>query len=119
VLRMRLDTARRFQSPVVTRLSTASQPLFNWKNKMYATHRRDFDRAALRVEGGRRAVAACVPRGGAGKPIALGLVGTGPNGEDITPLRAEIAAYQSRMENPDLIVPAGQRPRYEAAFAKF
>ena len=119
VLRMRLDTARRFQSPVVTRLSTASQPLFNWKNKMYATHRRDFDRAALRVEGEPPAVAPVIPLGRDGKPIALGLVGTGPNGEDITPLRAEIAAYQSRMENADLIVPAGQRPRYEAAFAKF
>ena len=27
--------------------------------------------------------------------------------------------YQSRMKNPDLEVPAGQRARYEAAFAKF
>jgi len=119
VSRMRLDTAMRFASPVVKGLSTASQPLFNWKNAQYASHRRDFDRAALRVEGEPPPVAPVLPLDRNGKPVALGLVGTGPNGEDLTPLRAEIAAYTSRMANPDLVVPAGQRPRYEAAFAKF
>ena len=119
VERMRHDTAMRFGSPIVKGLSTASQPLFNWKNKAYASHRRDFDRAALRVEGEPPAVAPVIPLGRDGKPVSLGLVGTGPNGEDLTPLRAEVAAYKSRMENPDLVVPAGQRPRYEAAFARF
>ena len=38
---------------------------------------------------------------------------------DMTKLRADVAAYTSRMENADLVVPAGQRARYEAAFAKF
>ena len=49
VLRMRKDTSLKFSSPVVKGLSVASQPLMNWKNRQYATHRRDFERAALRV----------------------------------------------------------------------
>ena len=51
VVRMRKDTSLKFASPVVSGLSVATQPLMNWKNRQYATHRRDFDRAALRVEG--------------------------------------------------------------------
>ncbi len=43
----------------------------------------------------------------------------GPNGEDLTALKAQVRAYASRMENADLVVPAGQRARYEAAFATF
>src|SRR5262249_33308698 len=34
-------------------------------------------------------------------------------------LKAQVRAYASRMENSDLVVPAGQRARYEAAFARF
>ena len=49
VVRMRKDTSLKFASPVVKGLSVASQPLMNWKNRQYATHRRDFERAALRV----------------------------------------------------------------------
>jgi hypothetical protein len=51
--------------------------------------------------------------------VGYGLVGLGPNGEDLTALKAQVRAYASRMENADLVVPAGQRARYEAAFAKF
>ena len=51
--------------------------------------------------------------------MGYGLVGTGPNGEDLTALKAQARAYASRMENADLVVPAGQRARYEAAFARF
>jgi len=119
VLRMRKDTSLKFASPGVKGLNNATQPLMNWKNRAYATHRRDFDRAALRVEGEAPANAPELPLDRDGKPIALGLVGNGPNGEDLTELRAQVAAYNSRMENPDLAVPAGQRARYEAAFAKF
>ncbi|MCM3879707.1 MAG: DUF1592 domain-containing protein [Vicinamibacterales bacterium] len=113
VVRMRKDTALRFASPRVKGLNPATQPLMNWKNRAYATHRRDFDRVALRVEG------EPAPE----KPITPankgGLVGAGANGEDVNALRAIAADYASRMENPDLEVPAGQRARYEAAFAAF
>src|SRR5947207_5832488 len=119
VVRMRKDTALTFASPMVKALRVSTRPLMNWKNRMYATHRRDFDRAALRVEGEAPPVEPALPLGRDGKPVGYGLVGLGPNGEDLTALKAQVRAYASRMENADLVVPAGQRARYEAAFAKF
>ena len=119
VVRMRRDTSLVFASPMVKGLSVRTQPLMNWKLRAYATHRRDFDRAALRVEGEAPALEPTIPLGRDGKPVGYGLVGTGPNGEDLTALKAQVRAYASRMENADLVVPAGERARYEAAFAKF
>ena len=119
VIRMRKDTALTFATPPVKGLSVRTQPLMNWKNRAYATHRRDFDRTALRVEGEPPPVEPVLPRGRDGKVVGYGLVGTGPNGEDLTALKAQARAYVSRMANADLVVPAGQRARYEAAFAKF
>jgi hypothetical protein len=119
VVRMRRDTSLVFASPTVKGLSVRTQPLMNWKLREYATHRRDFDRAALRVEGEAPAVEPTIPLGRDGKPAGYGLVGTGPNGEDLTALKAQVRAYSSRMENADLVVPAGQRARYETAFARF
>ena len=113
VLRMRKDTAMKFASPVVRGLSVASQPLMNWKNRQYATHRRDFERSALRVADEPPPVEVKTP------DVRRGLVGGGQNGEDLNALYALAEQYQSRMKNPDLEVPAGQRPRYEAAFARF
>jgi hypothetical protein len=119
VVRMRKDTSLVFASPTVKGLSVRTQPLMNWKNRAYATHRRDFDRAALRVEGEAPPVEPALPLGRDGKVVGYGLVGLGPNGEDLTALKAQVRAYASRMENTDLLVPAGQRTRYEAAFARF
>ena len=119
VVRMRKDTALVFGSPMVKGLSVRTQPLMNWKLRAYATHRRDFDRAALRVDGETPPVEPKIPLGRDGKPAGYGLVGLGPNGEDLTALKAQVRAYASRMENADLVVPAGELVRYEAAFAKF
>jgi hypothetical protein len=113
VVRMRKDTSLKFASPKVKGLNPATQPLMNWKNRAYATHRRDFDREALRVAGEPPPIAPIVPVGKGG------LVGAGANGEDVNAQRAIAAQYESRMDNPDLDVPAGQRATYEAAFAKF
>ena len=113
VVRMRKDTALKFASPVVRGLSVASQPLMMWKNRQYATHRRDFERAALRVADEPPPVEVKMPT------VRRGLVGGGQNGEDLNTLYALAEQYQSRMKNPDLDVPAGQRARYEAAFARF
>ena len=113
VTRMRKDTSLKFASPKVKGLNPATQPLMNWKNRAYATHRRDFDRTALRVEGEPPPAEPIRPEGKGG------LVGAGANGEDVNALRAIAADYDSRMANPDLVVPAGERARYEAAFAKF
>ncbi len=119
VVRMRKDTSLVFSSPTVKGLSVRTQPLMNWKLRAYATHRRDFDRAALRDEGEAPPVEPTIPLGRDGKPVGYGLVGLGPNGEDLTALKAQVRAYASRMENADLVVPAGQRARYEEAFATF
>src|SRR5262245_40225276 len=119
VVRTRKDTSLVFASPTVKGLSVRTQPLMNWKLRAYATHRRDFDRAALRVEGEAPAVEPTIPVGRDGKAVGYGLVGLGPNGEDLTALKAQVRAYASRMENADLVVPAGERARYEAAFARF
>ena len=119
VVRMRKDTSLTFASPKVKGLSIRTQPLMNWKNRAYATHRRDFDRSALRVEGEPLPVPAALPLGRDGKVVGYGLIGVGPGGEDLTALKAQVRAYASRIENADLVVPAGQRARYEAAFAKF
>lgn len=113
VVRMRKDTSLKFASPVVRGLSVASQPLMNWKNRQYATHRRDFERAALRGADEPPPVEVKMP------DAKRGLVGGGLNGEDLNALRALAEQYESRMKNPDLEVPAGQRARYEAAFARF
>ena len=118
VVRMRQDTSLTFASPRVKGLSIRTQPLMNWKNRAYATHRRDFDRAALRVEG-EPCRSARAPAGPDGKIVGYGLIGVGPGGEDLTALKAQVRAYSSRIENADLVVPTGQRARYEAAFARF
>ncbi len=113
VVRMRKDTSLKFASPVVKGLSVATQPLMNWKNRQYATNRRNFERAALRVADEPPPVEVKMP------DAKRGLIGGGLNGEDLNALRALAEQYQSRMQNPDLEVPAGQRARYEAAFARF
>jgi hypothetical protein len=113
VVRMRKDTSLKFASPIVKGLSVASQPLMMWKNRQYATHRRDFERAALRVDGEPPPVEVKMP------DAKRGLVGGGANGEDLNALIALAQQYESRMKNADLVVPAGQRARYETAFAKF
>jgi hypothetical protein len=113
VVRMRKDTSLKFASPVVKGLSVATQPLMNWKNRQYATNRRNFERAALRVADEPPPVEVKMP------DAKRGLIGGGLNGEDLNAVRALAEQYQSRMQNPDLEVPAGQRARYEAAFARF
>ena len=51
VVKVRSHTAMQFTAPAVKGLSPTSQPLMNWKLRAFASHRRDFDRGALRVEG--------------------------------------------------------------------
>jgi hypothetical protein len=118
VIRMRNDTSLTFASPRVQGLNPATQPLMNWKLRAYASHRRDFDRTALRVEGEPLPPAPAMPLRN-GKPVGFGLIGVGPSGEDLTALKAQVVAHPSRMANVDLEVPAGARARYEEAFARF
>ncbi len=110
VVRIRKLTSTMFRSPTVPGLSATSQPLMNWKLKEFATHRRDFDRAALRVEGEPppRESAVVLDRGAVA------------GSKDQEAVKSFVAAIlEGRRTDPDLAVPAGERERYEAAFARF
>ncbi|MBO0861082.1 MAG: DUF1592 domain-containing protein [Chloracidobacterium sp.] len=88
--------------------STNFQPITMFRNRELAAHRRDFDRSALRVEG--------EPQRQDFVPTRGPTFGKGEAEE----LKLAIAAYiKERQEDPDLAVPAGERERYEAAFARF
>lgn len=107
VSKVRKLTAMQFRSPKVRGLAGTSQPLMNWKLRAFASHRRDFDPTALQVEGEPPMVLPVMPRMN-GVPT-----------EDQVGLRNEALAVRSRFGDPDLLVPAGQRPRYEASFKHF
>ncbi len=105
VVKLRNETAMQFAAPKVRGLSATSQPLMNWKLREFAEHRRDFDREALRMAGDPPLVAPAIPKlAGLGQEAAV---------------RAKALQIKSRVGDPDLIVPDGQRPQYEAAFARF
>ena len=105
VIRIREHTGMQFAAPVVKGLPAGSQPLLNWKLGNFAAHRRDSDPEALR------------------------------NDTDPAPAPPEIPPYprlhregafrwaaiiqRSRAGDPDLVVPAAQRARYQASFARF
>ena len=94
-----------FAAPVVKGLSPTSQPLMNWKFREFASHRRNFDRNALRMESDPPPVVPEIPKyPGLGQESAV---------------RAAALMLKARAGDPDLVVPAGQRDRYEAAFARF
>jgi hypothetical protein len=94
-----------FASPVVKGLAATSQPLMNWKLRNFASHRRDFDSAALRMPSDLPPVVPELPKyPGLGQEAAN---------------RAAILMAKARAGDTDLIVPAGERARYEAAFARF
>ena len=91
-----------FRSPKVPGLAGTSQPVMTWKLRAFAAHRRDFDHAALQVEGDPPLKLPDIPKM-SGVPT-----------EDQVALRNAALAVRARSGDPDLFVPAGQRPRYEA-----
>jgi hypothetical protein len=108
VVRIRRHTEKLFQTPPDSGFDVNFQPLVMYRNKLLAAHRRDFDPTALRVEGE--------------PPPRDFIVTQGPpfGKKEIEELKNSIAAYiKERQEDPDLQVPAGERSRYEAAFARF
>lgn len=108
VVRIRRHTEKLFPTLEAPGFNTNFQPIVMYRNRLLAAHRRDFDPAALRVEG---------------EPPPQNFVVTqGPpfGRKEIEELKNTIAAYiKERQQDPDLVVPAGQRSRYEAAFARF
>jgi Protein of unknown function (DUF1592)/Protein of unknown function (DUF1588)/Protein of unknown function (DUF1585)/Protein of unknown function (DUF1595) len=108
VVRIRRHTEKLFHTPEAPGVNVNYQPLVMQRNKLLAAHRRDFDRAALREEGEPPPQDFLVTQG---PPFGRG---------EIEELKNKIAAYtKARLEDPDLIIPKGERARYEAAFARF
>jgi len=103
VIQLRKKVEMRFLNIEVGRVSSSRQPLLIWKNVQYATHRRNFDPAQLQV-------------GGEVKPVAE--EPEEPDTKDtFGPGRTRL--IHNDPGDPDLVVPAGQRTRCEAAFGKF
>jgi hypothetical protein len=103
VVQLRKKVEPRFLNIAAGRLGTNAQPLLIWKNVQYATHRMKFDAAQLQVEGEEKPVAKTEP-----EPGARGDFGPG-----------KTILVENMPGDPDLVVPAGERARYEAAFAQF
>jgi hypothetical protein len=105
VVRIRKHTAMEFAAPVVKGLSPTSQPLMNWKLKQFNEHRRKFDPKALRMENDPPPDVPSIPKyPGLGRESAF---------------RATAIMLKNRAGDRDLVVPVGQRARWEAAFERF
>src|SRR5580658_9556486 len=105
VVKIRAHTAMQFAAPVVAGLPGQSEPLLNWKLKEYAEHRRDSDPNDLRNDTDPPPVVPVIPK----YPKLH---------EEAAPRWAALSA-KARADDTDLIVPAAQRARYQAAFARF
>ena len=105
VARIRAHTARQFTAPKVKGLPPASQPLLNWKLREFAEHRRDSDPNDLRNDTDPPPVVPEIPKY------------AGLHQEAAT--RWAALSAKARADDRDLIVPAAERPRYEAAFSRF
>ncbi len=105
VVRLRQHTGMQFAAPVVKGLPAGSQPLLHWKNLEFARNRRKFDPAALRNDTDPKPAVPPVPR-------YPGLH------QEAAPRWAALMA-RARAGDADLVVPAADRKRYEAAFARF
>src|SRR5437763_10322990 len=105
VVRIRAHTAMQFAAPVVRGLPAGSQPLLNWKLRQFASHRRESDPNDLRNDTDPPPVVPEIPK-------YPGLH------REAAPRWAALSA-RARAGDTDLIVPAAQRARYQAAFARF
>lgn len=101
--KVRAKVEPRFINITAGAIGAAWQPLLIWKNTQYATHRRKFDPRQLQVEG---------------EPLFHQRDIIEPEWENpFGP--GKTVLVENPPGDPDLLVPAGQRPRYEAAWARF
>jgi mono/diheme cytochrome c family protein len=105
VVKIRTHTAMQFAAPLVQGLPAGSQPLLNWKLREFAAHRRDSDPKDLRNDTDPPEIVPEIPK-------YPGLH------REAAPRWAALSA-KARAGDTDLIVPAAQRARYEAAFSRF
>jgi Protein of unknown function (DUF1592)/Protein of unknown function (DUF1588)/Protein of unknown function (DUF1587)/Protein of unknown function (DUF1585)/Protein of unknown function (DUF1595) len=108
VVKIRRHTEKLFTDVEAPGFNANFQPIVVFRLRLLAGNRRSFDASALRVEGEAPQQGFIVTRGST--------FGRGEAEE----LKRAVAAYiQERQEDPDLMVPGGERARYEAAFARF
>ncbi len=105
VVRIRSHTAMQFAAPVVRGLPAGSQPLLNWKLFAFAAHRRESDPKDLLNDTDPTPAIPDIPK-------YPGLH------QEAAPRWAALSA-KARVGDPDLVVPAAERSRYAAAFARF
>jgi Protein of unknown function (DUF1592)/Protein of unknown function (DUF1588)/Protein of unknown function (DUF1587)/Protein of unknown function (DUF1595)/Protein of unknown function (DUF1585) len=105
VVKIRAHTAMQFAAPLVAGLPAQSEPLLNWKLKEFAEHRRDSDPNDLRNDTDPPPVVPAIPK----YPKLHA---------EAAPRWAALSA-KARANDTDLIVPAAQRARYQAAFSRF
>jgi hypothetical protein len=105
VAAIRKVTAMEFAAPIVRGLPAGSQPLMNWKWRMFNTHRRNSDPEALRTD--------------KDPPAPLPMIPRYPGLHQEGAYRAAALMKHARATVPDLVVPAAERDRYQAAFEKF
>ncbi|HEX3988134.1 MAG TPA: DUF1592 domain-containing protein, partial [Verrucomicrobiae bacterium] len=103
VVAVRKKVEPRFWNITAGKIDGGAQPLLIWKNVQYATHRMTFDPAQLQAQGEPPA-----PRPSEPEP---------DSGDEFGPGHTRLIT--NIVGDPDLFVPAGQRLRYEAAFAEF
>jgi hypothetical protein len=109
VVRVRAKIANRFEPPSTKSIRSNAEPFLIWRNREYASHRLDYERSALQVEGEAAPVSKTMPKADSADDASALVDGEGvPHGPK-----------RSTAPDPDLQVPAGQRAACEAAFARF
>jgi hypothetical protein len=94
-----------FVAPWVDGLPPASQPLLNWKLREFASHRRNSDPNDLRSDNE--------------PPETVPAIPPYPGLHQEAARRWAALSAKARAGDADLVVPAAQRSRYQAAFARF
>jgi hypothetical protein len=108
VVKIRRHTEKLFTNVEAPGFNANFQPIAVYRLRQLAAHRRDFDASALQVEG-------------EGTPPGFTVTrGSTFGNREVEELKRAVAVYiKERQEDADLVVPAGERARYEAAFARF
>jgi hypothetical protein len=108
VVQLRKKTELHYTGVPMRGIRGATQPLLMWRNRQYATNRMNFDRSVLQVAGEAKPVQAAAAKSR--------VPADNDNLDDEAPPEV---AKRATGPDADLQVPAGQRERYEAAFARF
>ncbi len=105
VVKIRNHTAMQYAAPVVPGLPPTSQPIMNWKLQEFAAHRRDSDPKALRND--------------TDPPLEVPRIPRYPGLHQESAYRWAALMQKARAGDNDLVVPAGERARYEKSFQRF